>query len=240
MVDLSNWDFAEQFTCKEAAALIAGIDPREAVGGSPIATRINEATVKAFIAVARGTPPPPDGLLTRELAITMHPDFVPSIFLDATGSSLHGIETLDRAEIVRWLSAIGAISVYQFDFGSRLPIDTTSPATPAPVDAVGASNCEPPTNWRHLIQAEAYEHWLRLRASGCNPSVFSICPDMARWCIEKNVKGDKGQNPTAGTIRNTVLGGGNWTPPFHSVAEAKRHIAQIAQTAQKEVAHVAR
>jgi hypothetical protein len=133
MVDLSNWDFAERFTVKEAAALIAGIDPRESVGGSPIASRIYEATIKAFIAVTRGEPPPPDGLLTCELAITMHPDFVPSIFLDATGSTLHGIETLGRAEIVRWLSALGAKSVYQFDFGSKLPIDTASPATPAPV-----------------------------------------------------------------------------------------------------------
>ena len=91
------------------------------------------------------------------------------------------------------------------------------------------------TNWRHRVQAEAYEHWLRLRASGCNPSVNSICPDMAKWCIDNNIKGDKGQNPRAGTIRNAVLGGSSgWVPPHHSIAEAKKYIAQIAQT---KVAH---
>lgn len=128
MVDFSQWDFAEQFTPKEAAALIAGIEPTTTLGGGPIETRIGEATVKTFIAVMRGEPPPPDGLLTRELALTMGPDFAPSIFLDATGSTLHGIETLDRAEIVRWLSALGAKSVYQF-----APAQTAE--TPAPVVA---------------------------------------------------------------------------------------------------------
>ena len=116
----------------------------------------------------------------------------------------------------------------------------TTPAqnteTLAPVGTGGASDDKPPTNWRHAIQAEAYQHWLRLRACGCNPSVFSICGDMATWCIEKNIKGGKGQNPRAGTIRNTVLAAGHWTPPHHSVAEAKKHIAQIAQTAQTKVA----
>ncbi len=143
MADLSHWDFLNQFTPKEAAALIAGIDPREAIGNSPIAIRIDESTVKTFIAVARGEPLPPDGLLTRELELTMHRDFAPSIFLDATGSTLHGIETLDRCEIVRWLSAIGAKSVYQFDLGSRLPIDAPpeqSPAKPAPE----ATKCDGP------------------------------------------------------------------------------------------------
>jgi hypothetical protein len=158
MTDLSHWDFLNQFTPKEAAALIAGVDPREAIGNSPIAIRIDEATVKAFIAVARGEPPPPDGLLTRELAITLHPDFVPSIFLDATGSTLHGIETLDRAEIVRWLSAIGAKSIYQFDLGSRLPIDAPpeqSPATPAPVVAVKPASDAMPDPERRLALLRA-------------------------------------------------------------------------------------
>jgi hypothetical protein len=95
-----------------------------------------------------------------------------------------------------------------------------------------ASDGPAPTkpNWRHQIQAEAREHWLRLRASRCNPSIYSICGDMAKWCADNEIKGDKGQDPKAGTIRNTVLGGGHWTPPHHSVAEAKKYVAQIAQT----------
>ena len=50
--------------------------------------------------------------------------------------------------------------------------------------------------------------------------------------ITKNIKGGKGQNPRAGTIRNTVLGAGHWTPPHHSVEQAKKYVEQIARTAQ--------
>lgn len=117
-----------------------------------------------------------------------------------------------------------------------LSVALESPATKAPTDLNNAvePGCDGTArrNWRHLVQEEAWEHWLRLRASGCNPSVFSICDDMAKWCQINNIKGAKGQNPAAGTIRNTVLGAGHWTPPQHSVEEAKRLVAQIAQTAQ--------
>lgn len=91
------------------------------------------------------------------------------------------------------------------------------------------NSAAPVTNWRHLVQAEAYKHWLRLRASGANPSVNSICPDMAKWCAKQGIKGDKNQDPKAGTIRNTVLGAGHWKPPPHSVEQAKDHVAQTAQ-----------
>ena len=98
--------------------------------------------------------------------------------------------------INEWLAGAG--------FAYRWPVTPTATQAP-PVVAVGALDDTPPTNWRHLIQAEAYEHWLRLRASGCNPSVYSICGDMAKWCADNEIKGDKGQDPKAGTIRNTVL-----------------------------------
>lgn len=123
-------------------------------------------------------------------------------------------------------------SAMRGDFQDETPQPAPAQATATPAPEVVASNDHAPAkpNWRHLVQAEAWEHWLRLRASGCNPSVYSICGDMAKWCAAKKIKGDKGQDPKAGTIRNTVLGGGHWTPPHHSVAEAKKHIAQIAQT----------
>jgi hypothetical protein len=100
-----------------------------------------------------------------------------------------------------------------------------------------ASKASTTTSWRHQIQAEAWEYWLRLRASGCNPSVYSICDAMEKWCIAENIKGGKGQNPKAGTIRNTVLGAGHWTPPTHSVEQAKKHVAQTAQTKVAQTAH---
>ena len=58
------------------------------------------------------------------------------------------------------------------------------------------------------------------------------------WCVDQNIRGGKNQNPRAGTIRNTVLGGSHWTPPNYSVADAKKYIAQIAQTAQMKVAQI--
>jgi len=99
------------------------------------------------------------------------------------------------------------------------------------------ADMKPPTNYRHLIQEEAYQHWIRLRAMGCNPSVHSICGDMAKWCIDKNIRGGKGQNPRAGTIRNTILGGSSgWEPPDHSIEQAKKYVAELARTAQTKVA----
>jgi len=101
------------------------------------------------------------------------------------------------------------------------------------VDAIpSASPGKVKPNWRMQIQAEAWEHWIRLRAMGCNPSVHSICEDLARWCITQDVRGDLGQNPRSGTIRNAVLGAGHWTPPQHSVEQAKEHVARVAQVAQ--------
>jgi hypothetical protein len=119
----------------------------------------------------------------------------------------------------------------------KVKAKSSSPA-PMTVEGTPPTSKPPILDWRMQIQAEAYEYWLRLRASGCNPSVHSICPYMAKWCVEKDIKGGKGQNPRAGTIRNTVLGAGHWTPPFHSVEQAKKHVAQIAQTAHSKVAHV--
>ena len=69
------------------------------------------------------------------------------------------------------------------------PAPAQDNATPAPVVTEGASDevkANVP-NWRMQIQAEAYELWLRLRASGCNPSVHSICDDMARWCVKEDI-----------------------------------------------------
>ena len=90
---------------------------------------------------------------------------------------------------------------------------------------------------RMLIQQEAYEHWIRLKAVGANPSVHSICPRMAKWCADENVTTHTGTTPTAGTIRNTILGGSSgWEPPTHSRDQAKEHVARLAQVAQLQPA----
>ena len=112
--------------------------------------------------------------------------------------------------------------------------------------ALGLANAEitdsmaqPKMDWRLIVQAEAYSHWLRLLAKDCSPSVNSMSGWLASWCRENNVKGGKGQFPSPGTIRNYALGGQNWKPPQHTVAQAKKHVDQIAQTAQQVVAQTA-
>ena len=86
---------------------------------------------------------------------------------------------------------------------------------------------------RMRIQAEAYELWIRLKASGANPTVHSICGSMAKWCADNNITTHTGVTPRAGTIRNTILGGrSDWQPPKHSRDQAKDHVAQLAQVAQ--------
>lgn len=135
-----------------------------------------------------------------------------------------------------------------FAAGVRWPTNTPVATEVQAVDAAEVSTITKNTDetkgrnpgWRMQIQAEAWRYWLTLRAAGCNPSVYGICERMAKWCAEQDIKGGKGQNPTAGTIRNGVLGAGHWTPPAHTVAQAKAHVAQIAQTAQTEVAQIAR
>ncbi len=106
--------------------------------------------------------------------------------------------------------------------------------TPESAPAETASSTSPAkTDGRMRIQAEAYEHWIRLKATGANPSIHSICDAMARWCADNGVTTRTGVSPKAGTIRNTILGGSSgWEPPTHSRDQAQAHVAQLAQLAQ--------
>ena len=105
------------------------------------------------------------------------------------------------------------------------------PATPVPAVTATSSAVKP--NGRMRIQAEAFEYWIRLKASGANPTINSICEDMAKWCADNNITTHTGVTPRAGTIRNTILGGSSgWQPPKHSRDQAKDHVAQLAQVAQ--------
>ena len=105
--------------------------------------------------------------------------------------------------------------------------------SPSQVAAVGTSPTAAKPDGRMKIQAEAYEYWIRLKASGANPTVHSISEPMAKWCADNNVKTHTGVTPRGGTIRNTILGGSSgWQPPKHSRDQAKDHVAQLAQVAQ--------
>ena len=129
------------------------------------------------------------------------------------------------------------------NFPRGTPAGPVKPAAAgAPVATVSASakkaDAKPNGNWKNQIQAAAYEHWITLRASGANPTVHSILDRMANWCSQNDVKTDGGIHPSSGYLRTHVLGGKHWTPPKHSVEQAKRHVEQAAQVAQAEVAQV--
>jgi hypothetical protein len=121
-----------------------------------------------------------------------------------------------------------------------------SPATPATVvpalvepDKTGPADkatAKPATNWRMQIQAEAYEHWIRLLASGCSPTPNSILDYLVTWCATNNVRTDTGIYPGAGHIKNTVINGRLWPQPTMSREQAKKHVAQVEQVAHSKAA----
>jgi hypothetical protein len=103
----------------------------------------------------------------------------------------------------------------------------------SPPEAVTPNTIPVKIDGRMKIQAEAYEYWIRLKATGANPTINSTCESMARWCADNGVTTHTGVSPRAGTIRNSILGGSSgWTPPTHSRDQAKEHVAQLAQVAQ--------
>ncbi len=92
----------------------------------------------------------------------------------------------------------------------------------------------PKHDWRMLVQAEAYQQWVRLTASGANPTIRGICDWVAQWCINKGVRTDSLKVfPNAEYLRTHVLSGKLWTPPYNmSVATAKKHVEQMEQMEQ--------
>jgi hypothetical protein len=92
--------------------------------------------------------------------------------------------------------------------------------------------------WRAKVQEAAFNCWCKLYGAGSNPSVNSISKEMARWCVENNVKNDYNGHPSTGSIRNSVLDAKSWEPPSMSREKARQFvsdapsIAQVAQVAQ--------
>ncbi len=115
-----------------------------------------------------------------------------------------------------------------------------APSTAAPLPVVAASDGPAPlpavANWKMRVQAEAAELFLRLLASGANPTQHSLIGPMAQWCRDNEVKTDTGINPSEGYLRTHVLGGGYWTAPTMTREQAKKHVAQVAQTKVAQVA----
>lgn len=149
--------------------------------------------------------------------------------------------SLEEAE--RWLQSKDFRT--NFDgLRAELAERNTAPApTAKPAPVVAASDSPEPlpavANWKMRIQAEATELFLRLLASGANPTPHSLVKPMAQWCRDNEIRTDGNINPSEGYIRTHVLGGGHWTAPTMTREQAKEHVAQAAQVAQTKVAQVA-
>lgn len=147
----------------------------------------------------------------------------PKLFEITGGNTPH----LTRDEGNQWLKDTRYLETWE-------PKEHTNVVTGQNASPQVSGTPKPAKDWRFEVQEEAYKLWIRLRAAGCNPSINSICQPLADWCIQKDIRGGKGQNPTAGTIRNAVLGAGKWTPPELSVAAAKQHLERHPEIASPD------
>src|SRR6185312_415984 len=143
MADLSHWDFAENFSGYDAAALILGLEPRESDGEQ---WRIRVVTdrmelhyhcarerfrfVNWDIDDAPDQETKPDGLIKlmsgrmeewRRGHAGLYKKFPMSAWLVEKQSQFDNQE-FSRAAIARWLSAIGMNSVYSFDREQSAPV----------------------------------------------------------------------------------------------------------------------
>jgi len=121
-------------------------------------------------------------------------------------------------------------------FQAAQPAPAQNTATPAPVESGSDGPAPAVPNWKMRVQTEATELFLRLLASGANPTPHSLVKPMAQWCRDNDIFTDGGINPSDGYLRTHVLGGGHWTPPTMSREQAKKHVAQVAQTKVAQVA----
>lgn len=130
MADLLHWDFAENFSGYDAAALILGIEPTE---GSSEQARINPVVARmkkcyldsrstiAYVRRQFGSKAdlnkhlPPEKLLSAALLFRVeHPLDGSDVWLNNAIHFDFDKQEFSRDELVRWLSVIGVNSVYSF------------------------------------------------------------------------------------------------------------------------------
>lgn len=83
-----------------------------------------------------------------------------------------------------------------------------------PVPALGTPSDQiPTTNWILKVQAEAAQHWKRLKVLNCNPTRNNIKGDLAKWCRDNNVKTSSGIFPSDEYIYRHAIRSAIWEPP---------------------------
>ena len=120
MVDLSHWDFQDEFELSEVASLIAGVEPKRGkklMSGdsgvpSPIGKRVMDAVGAAYICQRQQKPIPAD-CLQSSMHEVMHQER--GVLATIADMALGGDDiVVQRGEVARWLDAIGLKSKYVF------------------------------------------------------------------------------------------------------------------------------
>jgi len=170
---------------------------------------------------------PADARLFPECA---HWDVMAAEWPDSIGLPSGGF---DAEEWANWLAASRLVKKVDSDEPPQHGAEASQPAKA--MQPLAEAPLDDP---RMRIQAEAAEHWIRLLASNCSPTVNGISEHMADWCTKNDVKTKGGISPRAGTIRNSILNAQSWTPPqmdrskAREYIDAKKQAAQVAQPAQ--------
>lgn len=134
MENLSHWDFAIEFSAKEVAALIVGIDPVAipiqgdyyCLSSEPVLQRIIRAETSAMVAIGTGQECPVDSLknnVTKRREIDPNANGWKAVAVELILSTDNDYK-IARAEIVRWLSAIDLPSMYHFDLTQTQPVES--------------------------------------------------------------------------------------------------------------------
>lgn len=230
---LPNFDEWRELTAieiEDIACLMQGYDPR---------------AIADVVVRDPANPTRPDGVspdTSWEVRI-----LVSAVITDHLTSSPAGTTSPSRTTKVLLTSLIPWLRTFKkYDFladglSSPATQHTLVPIVATPIETPEDEDITPLDDWKMQCQAEAYEQWTRLRASGASPSVRAISVHVAKWCRSNDVRTEGyGKHPAPTYLKTHVLGGKNWIPPLNmSVEAAKAHVAQAKIMAQAEVAQVA-
>lgn len=197
MENLSNWDFATDFTGTEAAALILGIEPSAPATvdkTKAVFNRMKNSYWEAchYYGLSREIPAQEriitDSRILKSTSMVDRTSFQIESeiyltfdeWLDSISSEFDR-QSFSREELKRWLGAIGMKSVY--------PFNTTYS------DAISAPENRWPWGDHHTellghLEAAASEFWLSYNPQDAKATAPKNTTVIA-WLMERNVVGDK-------------------------------------------------
>lgn len=192
MKDLSHWDFDEEFSAKEAALLIRGLDPNDSSipDDDPVLRRLRDAYEKAMLELQIHHDSSLDLHTSderQEWLATLDPEMLHSTGMTITDEFLYSewmyrgmgndlfSQKFARTELARWLQAIGKKSQYQFD--TALP--TIKPELEPSKTPVAPKMQRQETRIIELLQANGFDPLELPTRKGRGDGAKSIVKDLA-------------------------------------------------------------